>query len=150
MSASYPTHNVPHRSDWPETDTQTIDAELIGYAAPPGSGSARMYQRRQEILDDDGPTAPEYDYSRHYSDMGGHYYPPPYPPYGATYGEAFKEQPYEDTVVFFHLGKRGVRLAIQANRKMFLALLILMLIVMNSPGITDLISKLVRSVMGAN
>ncbi|MCC7445778.1 MAG: hypothetical protein IT324_00105 [Anaerolineae bacterium] len=148
MSASYPSTTPPHRSGQSDIFIRPVNAELIGYTVPQGFGSVREEQRYQDIINDNAETAP--NYAERPSDVGGHYYPPPYPPYVASYGDPFKDQPYDDTIVYFHHGKRGVQIVLQANRKMFLAIVILMLVVMNSPGITDLISKLVRSVMGAN
>jgi hypothetical protein len=149
MPTPYPPNIPPHRGGNAETFTRPVKAELIGYAAPQGFGSFREEQRYQEIFDETAETAPGYNYNAYQGGIGGTYYPP-HPPFGAVYGEPPKEQaPYEDTVVFFHHGKRGVRLAIQANRKMFVALVILVLIVVNSPGITDLLGGLLKSMLGA-
>jgi len=147
MSASYPPHTPPQRSGQSDVFIRPVNAELIGYTAPQGFGSVREEQRYHDIINDNAETAP--DFNDRPSGVGGHYYPP-CPPRVANYSDPFADKPYEDTILYFHHGKRGVQFIVQANRKMFVMLVVLLLIVVNSPGITDMIGKLVRSVMGAN
>ncbi len=56
--------------------------------------------------------------------------------------------PYEDTIVFIHFNKQGIRLSLQANMKTFLAILIIIVVIFSRPGVTDLIGALVKSVLG--
>ena len=111
--------------------------ELLHQAQPRGFGNYSTEQRYQEIFEDDSQTAP--GYGERPSGLGGSYQPP--------FEGAYSSKPYEDTVLFFHHGKRGVRFSIQANTKTFIILLVLFIALTNSPGIGELINNLVRTVL---
>ena|SRR5689334_12254550 len=56
--------------------------------------------------------------------------------------------PYEDTIVFIHFNKQGIRLSLQANIKTFLAILFIVVVIFSRPGVGDLIGAVVKSVLG--
>lgn len=139
MSATYPVNSSGPRIDQPQTETSArpVRAEVIGYTAPRGFGSVRDEERFQDIFDDDPETAPGYSYQG--GGIGGRYRPP--------FGAPYSEQPYEDTILVLHHNKKGIRIGLQASHKMFFAIVIVVLVILNSPGIADLLNLLVKAMM---
>jgi hypothetical protein len=112
--------------------------ELLHQTAPRGFGAASSEQRYQEIFEDDSQTAP--GYGGRAGGLGTSYQPP----FEGAYSNA---KPYEDTVLFFHHNKRGVRFSVQANTKTFIVLMVIFIALTNSPGIGELINNLLKTVL---
>jgi len=55
---------------------------------------------------------------------------------------------YNDTVIAVHHSKKGFRIVLQANHKTFLVIVILVLAVLSRPGLVDLLSVLLKSLVG--
>ena len=111
--------------------------ELLRQSTSRGFGAATSDQRYQEIFEDDAQTAP--GYGGRPGGLGGSYQPP--------FEGAYNQKPYEDTVLFFHHGKSGVRFSIQASTKTFIVLMVIFVALTNSPGIGEVINNLLKTVL---
>jgi hypothetical protein len=69
------------------------------------------------------------------------------PPFNAAPMPA-KPVPYEDTIVFIHFNKQGIRLSLQANLKTFIVIMFIVLVFFSRPGVGDLIASVVKNALG--
>jgi hypothetical protein len=123
----------PHQ---PEADVvKPTMTELLRQTGPRGFGNHSSDQRYQEIFEDEADTAP--GWGGRAGSMGQQ------PPFSGTYGN----QPYEDTVLFFHHCKRGIRLSVQANTRTFIVLFLVFIALTNSPGLGELVNNLMKSIL---
>jgi hypothetical protein len=124
----------------PDVDTaaKPTMTELLRQTGPRGFGTYSSDQRYQEIFEDDSESAPGY----RTGSTGGSYQQP-------FSGAYTGQQTYEDTVVFFHHCKKGIRFSVQANTKTFIVLLAIFIGLMNSPGIGELLNNVLRIFLNA-
>jgi hypothetical protein len=131
-----------NNSNKPNNDAaaRPTQTEIVGSHAPRGFGgfAERHYQ---ELFEDDADYAPNYGPSG----LGGRAYRRP-PHFAGEYAEP---QSYQDTVIFLHHNKQGIRLSIQATSKVFLLILVVVIVFLNSPGIGDIVGAVLKTVMNA-
>jgi hypothetical protein len=130
------TSGTPNNQPFIDVTAKPSMGELLRQAAPRGFGNHSSEQRYQDIFDDDAQSAP--GYGGRPGGLGGSQ---------APFQGAYTNTPYEDTVVFFHHNKRGVRVSVQASTKTFFVLLVIFIALTNSPGIGDLINNLLKTVL---
>ncbi len=111
--------------------------ELLRQTGPRGFGGFSSEQRYQDLFEDEAESAPGAGYRA--GTMGGNYQSP--------FNGAYTNQPYEDTVLFFHHCKRGIRVSMQANTKTFIILFLIFVALINSPGIGEIVNNLLRTVL---
>jgi hypothetical protein len=70
------------------------------------------------------------------------------PFHAATTPMSSAAKPYEDTVVVLHMNKQGVRLSLQANMRMFIVMLVILLAIFGKPGIGDFVGTLLKTLFG--
>ncbi len=133
---TYTTYDIP--PDKPD-DKRRPNPALVPYK-PDDSGAYRN-RRYQQIFEDHtdfglGYPGPEPDKHRVFEDSLGSL--------GAETG------PYEDSIFLIHSNRRGVRVSIQAPRKIFFAALIIVVVILTRPGLIDGIEQLLRSLQAVH
>jgi len=134
------TPGTPNNQPTIDVTAKPSMTDLLRQTTPRGFGNYSSDQRYQEIFDDDTQSTP--GYGGRPSGLGGSYQPP--------FEGAYNTKPYEDTVLFFHHGKKGVRFSVQASTKTFIVLMVIFIALTNSPGIGDVINNLVKTVLNAH
>jgi hypothetical protein len=133
------TPGTPNNQPTIDVTAKPSMSELLRQTAPRGFGNYSSDQRYQEIFEDEAQSAP--GYGGRPGGLGNSYQPP--------FDGAYTNKPYEDTVLFFHHGKKGVRFSIQASTKTFIVLMVIFIALTNSPGIGEVINNLLRTVLSA-
>jgi len=139
MSPTPGTPQSPNAKPDVDSAAKPTMTELLRQTGPRGFGTYSSDQRYQEIFEDDAESAP----GHRSGSMGGSYQQP----FSGAYTTS--QQPYEDTVVFFHHCKKGIRFSVQANTKTFIVLVVIFIGLMNSPGLGEMLNNVLRIFINA-
>jgi hypothetical protein len=138
--------NFNSKADPPQVDTtaRPVRAEVVDQSSTPrgfGSYATSDQQRYRDLFGDDASTSADFGY-RGASGLGS-----ASDPYWRPFSSSFAQGPYEDTILYVQHNKRGVRFSLQANTRTFIAIVLIVIALINSPGIGALISTLVKSIL---
>ena len=59
-------------------------------------------------------------------------------------------EPYQDTLLFIHSNRRGIRISFQASRRVALIILLIVIVIILKPAILDVLVSLVKSALGGS
>ena len=140
-----PNNSTP-KADSPQADTtaRPVRADVIDQSSMPrgfGGYAASEQQRYRDLFGDDASTSADFGY-RGASGLGS-----ASDQYWRPFSSSFGQGAYEDTILFVQHNKRGVRFSLQANTRTFIAIVLIFIALINSPGIGTLISTLIKSVL---
>ncbi len=138
--------NSASKAEPPQVDTaaRPVRAEIIDQSSTPrgfGGYAASEQQRYRDIFGDDAANSADFGY-RGASGLGS-----ASDPYWRPFSSSFAQGPYEDTILYIQHNKRGVRFSLQATTKTFIAIVLIVIALINSPGIGTLVSTLIKSVL---
>jgi hypothetical protein len=126
------------------TRARPVRAEIVDQSSTPrgfGGYAASEQQRYRDIFGDDAPNSADFGY-RGASGLGS-----AGDPYWRPFSSSFAQGPYEDTILYIQHNKRGVRFSLQATTRTFIAIVLIVIALINSPGIGTLISTLIKSIL---
>jgi hypothetical protein len=140
-------NNPTPRANPPQADTaaRPVRAEVMAQSTASrglgGGYTASEQQRYRDIFNDEAATSTDFGY------RGGSGFGSVNEPQWRPFSSSFAQGPYEDTILFIQHNKRGVRFSLQANTRTFIAIVLIFIALINSPGIGELIGALVKAIL---